>query len=252
MAELRPNLAKRKLNEGKIVSVAMGPITGDLIEIFSQLDFDAIWLEAEHGPVDFREIPDVTRACDLWGMTSIVRVNLNMHGVIYRTLDQGAQGIVMPHVNTADEARSVVDGAKFYPLGTRGSFTSRQGFGVDDYHEKANSETLLVVLIEDIVAVNNLSEILEVDDIDVFFVAPGDLAQTMGHLGGPTHPDVVQTVDLALKKIVDSGRTAGTLVNDSNFEAYIDKGVRFVMTGWQQWVLAGSGAYLDKISKISL
>ena len=250
--ELRKNKIKHKLQAGSIATVLQGFMTSDLVDFVGQLGFDGVWLEAEHGPIDFREIPDLTRSCDLWGMTSIVRVNLNMHGVIYRTLDQGAQGIVMPHVNTADEARSVVDGAKFFPLGTRGSFTSRQGFGVDNYHEKANSETLLVVLIEDIVAVNNLSEILEVDNIDVFFVAPGDLAQTMGHVGGATHPDVVQTVDMALKKIVDSGRIAGTLVNDSNFEAYIDKGVRFVMTGWQQWAIAGAGAYLDKISKISV
>ena len=141
MAELRPNLAKRKLNEGKVVSVAMGPITGDLIEIFSQLDFDAIWLEAEHGPVDFADIPDLTRACDVWGKTSIVRVNQVNTGDIYRTLDSGAMGICVPHVNTASEARAVVDAAKFGPIGHRGMYTSRQGIGVNEYVKKANDET---------------------------------------------------------------------------------------------------------------
>ena len=75
MVELRRNVAKHKLADGGIVSVAMGPMSSDLIEHFGLLDFDAIWLEGEHGPVDFGDIPDLTRACDLWGRSSIVRVN---------------------------------------------------------------------------------------------------------------------------------------------------------------------------------
>jgi len=142
LAELRPNLAKRKLADGKIVSVALGSMNAELIEIFSQLDFDAIWLEAEHGPVDFADIPDLTRACDVWGKTSIVRVNQVNAGQIYRTLDSGAMGICVPHVDTAQEARAVVDAAKFGPIGHRGMFTSRQGIGVPDYVLKANDETL--------------------------------------------------------------------------------------------------------------
>ena len=137
--------------------------------------FDGIWIECEHGPVDYADLPDLTRACDVWGMTSIVRVNRNEQGIIYRTLDQGAQGIVMPHVNTKEEAENVVAGGKFAPIGQRGIATSRQGHGVDDFPLVANDHSLLIVLIEDIVAVQNLDSILETEHIDVFFVAPGDL-----------------------------------------------------------------------------
>ena len=77
------------------------------------------------------------------------------------------------HVNSAEEAKRVVDAGKFAPIGNRGLSTSRQGYGVDNYHKKANDESLLMVLIEDIIAVQNLDEILEVDEIDVFFVGPG-------------------------------------------------------------------------------
>ena len=69
-------------------------------------------------------------------------------------------------------------------------FTSRQGLGVSDYFEKANDESMLIVLLEDIEAWRNLDEILEVDGIDVFFVAPSDFASSMGHIGNPQHPDV--------------------------------------------------------------
>ena len=93
----------------------------------------------------------------------------------------------------------------------------------------------------------NLDDILKVDNIDVFFVAPSDLAQTMGHLGNPGHPDVQQAIDDGIARIVDSGRTAGTLVNDDNIVSYIEKGVKFTMTSWNAWVARGSAGFLSKI-----
>ena len=246
--ELRKNRIKSKLQEGGIVSVLMGYMTPDVTDFIGPLGFDGVWIEAEHGPVDFKDIPDLTRAADLWGMTSIARVNLNLHGVIYRTLDQGAQGIVVPHVNTADEARAVVDAAKFFPLGTRGAYGSRQSIGVENYYTKANAETMIVVLIEDIKAVDNLHEILKVDNIDAFFVAPGDLAQSMGFLGQWDHPQVSATVDKAIGQIVDAGRVAGSMVIDSNVEDYIAKGARFLAASWKPWLTDGARAYLDKVA----
>ena len=246
MAELRENKVKHMLQRGEVVSVISGYTTPDVVDFLGPLGFDGVWIEGEHGPIDFADIPDITRACDIWGMTSIARVNLNIPGVIYRTLDVGAQGVVIPHVNTAAEARAVVDAAKFGPIGTRGSYTSRQGYGVDDYLAKANDETLVVILIEDIVAVDNLADILSVDHIDVFFVAPGDLAQSMGYLDQTTHPDVLSTVDRAIDQITSAGRVAGALANDSNVEAYIGQGARFFLTGWQAWAASGARAYLEK------
>ena len=101
MAELRPNRVKRKLENGEVALLVQGELTPDLVEFFGPMGFDGIWIEGEHGPVDFADIRDFTRAADLWGMTSVARVNLNLPGVIYRTLDQGAQAICVPHVNTA-------------------------------------------------------------------------------------------------------------------------------------------------------
>ena len=247
MAQLRENRVKHKLQRGEVATIVSGGNTADLIDLLGPMGFDGAWLEGEHGPVDFADIPDMTRACDLWGMTSIARVNLNIPGVIYRTFDVGAQGVCVPHVNTAEEARAVVDAAKFHPLGSRGSFTSRQGYGVDGYISKANDETLVIVLIEDIIAVNNLADILTVDHIDVFFVAPGDLAQTMGYPGQMTHPEVLATVDRANEQIIRAGRAAGALVNEATVEGYIGKGVQFLMTSWTTWVAAGAKSYLEKV-----
>ncbi len=250
MAEIRPNRVKRKLAEGGVATVPAGVNTPDMIDEMGPLGFDGFWIEAEHGPVDFGDIADLSRACDLWGATSIVRVNRVEPGLIYRTLDQGAQGIVVPHVNTADEARQIVDAAKFAPIGHRGMFGSRQGHGVEDYLNKANDETLIVILVEDIVAVHNLPELLKVDHIDVFFVAPSDLGQSMGILDNAA-PEVVEVTEKAIRQIVAAGRVAGTLAFTPTVEHWLDVGARFLHPPWMPWLEQGAREFLERAGTAS-
>ena len=243
---IRPNRVKQKLAAGQVATIVAGTNEPDLIDQLGTLDVDGIWLEGEHGGVDYGELGNLTRACDLWGKTSVVRVMDNDYATIYRTLDRGAQGIVVPHVNNRAEAESVVAAGKFGPLGKRGMYTSRQGFGVDGYLKTANDQSLMIVLIEDIVAVRSLDEILKVDHIDCFFVAPSDLATSMGQIGNMGHPEVQQTIDGAIKKIVQSGRVAGTLVNVGNVERYTRLGVRVVMTSFFPWIQAGAKELIER------
>ena len=241
--QIRPNIVKETLARGELVHVIAGLTNTDDIDAFGPSGFEGVWLEGEHGSADATNLGDLTRACDLWDMTSIVRVNRNDQALIYRTLDCGAMGIVVPHVNTKAEAQNVVDGGKFAPIGHRGMFTSRQGYGVDNYFEVANEQTLLIVLIEDIEGVNNLDEILTVDHIDVFFVAPSDLATSMGHIGNHFHPDVQNTIDNTLARIQDVGRVAGTLALDDSVEKYVKAGVQFLLVGVGGWISTGAAEY---------
>jgi 4-hydroxy-2-oxoheptanedioate aldolase len=213
-----------------------------------QFGFDGMWIETEHGPITWEQVAHMSRACDLWGMTSVCRVNSNEPWLITRTLDVGATGIVVPHVNTREEAEKAARAAKYGPIGYRGMASGRQSYGVADYYRKANEESLMVVLLEEAEALHNLDEILTVDYIDVFFVAPSDLAQTMGHIGDVGHPEVQSAIDHAIARIVASGRVAGTLVNDENVASYMGKGVRFFMTSWQPWVARGARQYLSRVS----
>ena len=137
--DLRRNRTKHRLAAGETVCCISGLTDPEDIDRFGPADFDAVWLEAEHGAVDFRDIGDLSRACDLWDMTSILRVNQNEQAIIYRALDRGVQGIVVPHINTKAEAENVVAGGKFAPVGQRGLFTSRQGYGVDGYFDAVAS-----------------------------------------------------------------------------------------------------------------
>ncbi len=252
---LRPNRAKQKLDNGELAIVVGGMTHPDDIDAFGPIatahGFDGIWLEGEHGWVDAAELGNLTRACDLWGLTSVARINANRQSLIYRTIDRGAQAIVVPHVNNAEEARNVVEGGKFPPIGKRGMYTSRQGYGVSDYFSVANEHTLLVILIEDIVAYENLDEILKVDDIGVFFVAPSDFAASMGRIGEHTHPEVQAVMDDALKRIVASGRNAGAICTSNDVQHFVDLGVKFLFTTTPSWIESGAANFMQLVEDAS-
>jgi 4-hydroxy-2-oxoheptanedioate aldolase len=221
----------QKLRDGKTVCVAScnpAGYTPDLIDYLGPVGMDGVWIETEHGTPSFQDIANLSRAADLWGMASVVRIHQNDPGLIGRVLDCGASGIVVPHVSTKAEAERVVQGGRFAPLGMRGMYGGRRSYGVKDYYRVANEEVLLVVLIEEREALDNLDEILTVDGIDVFQVAPSDLAQTLGHIGHAEHPEVQTAIDGAIKQIVDAGRVAGMVTSEENRQRYMDMGVQFV------------------------
>ena len=247
MPPIRPNPVKAKLQRGEPATCISGLMTSEIIDFLGPVGFDSVWMECEHGPVDWETLGDMTRACDLWNMASITRCNANDPGLITRTLDRGSMGVVLPHVNTRAQAEAAAAAAKFAPLGCRGMFGGRQSFGVPDYVHQANDQTMVIVLIEEVAALDNLDDILKVDGIDVFFVAPTDLSQTMGHIGNVSHPDVQAAIDDAIAHIVNAGRTAGTLVNDDNVAAYVAKGARFLMTSWNAWVARSAAQFLSRI-----
>jgi 2-dehydro-3-deoxy-L-rhamnonate aldolase len=249
--EMRANQIKQKLANNEVVSVAAGFNHADDIDAFGPSGFDGVWIEGEHGGMSFEDLGNMTRACDLWGMNSVVRVNRNDQNLIYRTLDRGAQGIVVPHVNTKAEAENVVAGGKFAPIGQRGMFTSRQGYGVSNYFEHANDHSLLIVLIEDIVAAENLDEILEVDHIDVFFVAPSDFGASMGYIHDLGNEVVTSKIKETMKRIVAAGRTTGTMCTNETAAQFVDIGVQFFLTGIGGWLQSGAADFLHRIQKKS-
>lgn len=247
------NRIKEKLNAGQVATVISGhSVNTQTIDFFGPLGFDGYWLEGEHGTVTWDRIDDLTRACDLWGMTSVLRVYSDEPWVITRSLDRGANGIVIPHVNTKAQAEKIVRAAKFGPIGQRGIFPSRRSYGVPDYFERANDELLVVVLIEEVTAIENLAEILTVDNIDVFFVAPGDLSQSMGYVMQMEHPKVVEVVDRALRQITAAGCVAGAMsLNDTMLERNLRSGARFFLHNYDGWLRAGAQEYLSRVAALS-
>lgn len=243
------NRVKKKLAAGDI-AIALGghSVSGDTIDFCGPLGFDGYWIEGEHGPVTWDRIGDLSRACDLWNMASIMRIHSHEAGVITRVLDLGVSGIVVPHVNTKAQAQHVADSARFAPLGKRGMYSGRRAYGSSDFFERANDEILVVVLIEEVEAVENLDEILTVDQIDVFFVAPSDLAQSMGHVGQPYHPEVQKVVESTLERIAAAGRIPGAMGIEDRVKGYMKRGARFFLTSYNTWIADRAKQYLETVN----
>src|SRR6266849_3962695 len=119
---IRPNRVKQKLAAGQVATILAGTNDADLIDQLGTLDVDGIWLEGEHGGVDYADLGDLTRACDLWGKTSVVRVMDNDYPTIYRPLARGAQGIGGPQVNPRVEGGAVVAAGNSAPPENRGMY----------------------------------------------------------------------------------------------------------------------------------
>jgi 4-hydroxy-2-oxoheptanedioate aldolase len=250
---MRGNRIKQKLNAGQVATVLGGSVVnGDMIDFFGPSGFDGFWLEGEHGTVTWDEIGELSRACDLWGISSVLRVYSDEPWVITRALDRGANSIVIPHVNTREQAERIVRSAKFGPIGQRGIYGSRRSYGDPDFFTHANDEIMVIILIEEMRAVENLDEILKVDGIDAFFVAAGDLSQSMGYVMQMEHPEVLNVVDRAIRKIADAGRTAGALgLTDAMLERNMNSGAKFLMTTYDGWLRSGSENYLKTINKLA-
>ena len=237
--KIRKNIIKQRLKEGKHVIAIENLNDPNIVELFAPNNPHCFWFEGEHWIADVQNIGDLTRAADLIEATPLVRVPRPEYQLIYHALDLGAQGISVPHVKTKQDAELVIRASKFAPIGQRGMFTSRQGIGVENYFKEANDETFVLVFIEDLIALDNLDEILEVDNIDVFFVGPGDLSQELGYIGEQNHPEVQKVVQDTITKIIAKGRTAGTVASLSNYEWAMQTGARFFLSGALDWIYSG-------------
>ena len=244
---MKPNRLKQQLAAGETVTVVSGLMTPDIIDYLGNVGFDAAWIDMEHGGASWGDLADLSRACEVNGMSSIVRVSTNDPATIMRTLDRGAEGIIVPHVNTRAEAEAVVDAAKHQPVGHRGVGGGRQGRGGADFWSTANDHTFVAVMIEDILAVENLAQILTVPQIDMFFVAKQDLAQSMGHLGQSQHAEVQAAYQRAVRAIVGAGRVVGTGVAEKDIPASVAMGIQFFMAAFPPWLTAASLRYLEQV-----
>jgi 4-hydroxy-2-oxoheptanedioate aldolase len=228
---VRNNTAKAKLRAGQAVSVIAPTYTSaGLVELLGRVGFDVIFIDCEHGPAGWDDVENMVRAAELVNVTPIIRVQANDPSTITRALDRGAGGVQVPHVNTRAEAEAAVRHAKFAPIGHRGFAGGRSAFGekMSEYTQRANAETMVVVMLEEVEALRNLDDILKVDEIDVFFVAPGDLAQSMGLPGQMDHPKVQAAIDDAVDRIKAAGRVPGGLVTPATVQRYRERGVRFL------------------------
>jgi 4-hydroxy-2-oxoheptanedioate aldolase len=176
---------------------------------------------------------------------------LHSHAILH-ALDSGALGVHIPNVNTVVDAKSAVSFCKYVLVGSRGLAGVRAAdYGLkgrlSDYCQTANAETMVIVHIEDIEAIHNLEALLNVEGIDVYYLGPTDLSNSMGK-PGVTDSELQTVVDNAIGKIVGAGKTAGIITTDPQAaRRYVGMGVRYLATHPVQFMAAGSRAFLQAL-----
>ena len=253
---MRENTLKQRLNEGKAVFGTMLTFpSAAIVEMLGSLGYDWILLDNEHGDVTVSNVEDMIRAAELTGMAPLVRPIGNELEFICPFLDRGAWGVQVPHVNTVEEAGNAVSAVKYYPEGQRGIFSRSRpaGFGFSgstgDYAIEANKNTLVCLMLEEVEAINNLEEMVQVDGVDVFFIGSGDLSQSMGYVGQQTHPEVQEVMERGVKVIREAGKFAGVSCPENLVPKFLDLGVQYFHGTVQTLIQTSSNTYLDTMRK---
>jgi 4-hydroxy-2-oxoheptanedioate aldolase len=255
-ARMRPNDLKDRLRRGGWSAGAIIPVADEqLVEVMALAGFGHVMIDAEHGNMSIRETESLVRAAEAAGISSTVRVPTNQDDVILRHLDTGIQGVVIPGVMNADDARRAVQSAFYYPIGKRGlAGTRAASYGLagslGEYTVQANEQMLVIALIEDVEAIRHLPEILAVEGLGAISIGPADLSQSMGRPGDRNHPDVQSAIGEIIKATVAAGVPVG-LNSPSGDDAAIayEQGVRlFSASPWA--LLAGAArGYLEPLRR---
>ncbi|AXK80868.1 4-hydroxy-2-oxo-heptane-1,7-dioate aldolase [Pseudolabrys taiwanensis] len=251
MPEFQKNTFKHALAEGKLQIGLWSSLCNSIAaEIVSDSGFDWLLLDTEHSPNEIPDLMQQLQAVQRGTATPIVRPAWNDAVLAKRCLDIGAQSLLFPYVQNADEARSAVTSTRYPPHGIRGvasaSRASRYG-RVPGYLSKANDEICVLVQVETREALKELEAIAKVDGVDGVFIGPSDLAASLGHIGNPAHPDVQAAIKDAVTRLKAVGKPAGILTgNEDEARRYIEWGYLFVAVGSDIGLLAKNADTLAK------
>ena len=230
--DLPVNKFKHALKAGKPQFGIWSSLSSHIVaELLSNSGFDWVLLDTEHSPNELPMVQQQLQAMAGGGATPIVRVPWNDMVMIKRYLDIGAQSLLLPYVQTLEEAKSAVAYTRYPPHGVRGvaGSTRAAGYGRNkDYFKRAHQELCLLVQVETRKAVSNLDAIAAVEGIHGVFIGPNDLAADMGHLGNWQHPEVWKTIEQAGEKIRAAGKAPGILVGEADCKRCLDLGYQFI------------------------
>ena len=222
-------------------------------EVIAYSGFDWIVLDTEHSPNELPDLLAQLQAMARGSATPVVRAAWNDTVLIKRILDLGAQSLVLPYVQTVEEAERAVAAVRYPPKGVRGvSAGSRaSNFGrIKDYLQQADQEICLLVQIETRAALEQLEAISCVEGVDGVFIGPADLSASLGHLGELQHPETQSALQDAGRRLSRLGKAAGILaVVEADARRYIDWGYSFVAVGIDTALLAKSADALAQSFK---
>jgi len=245
---MRINPVKKALKAGKPVygTMVVDWRSPGIAQILAGAGFDFLFIDMEHSPFSTETMAEIIRAARLCGITPLVRTSDDAYFLLSRALDAGAQGLMVPRVETAEQAEAIIQSVKYPPEGKRGCALSmaHTDYGAverKEYVSRANEELLLILQIESRAAVENISEVASVRGFDAFVIGPNDLSLSYGLLGETKHPTVVGAIERVLDTALERGLHCGIHVGDvEELVKWREKGMR-LLTGhipdWPGWCL---------------
>jgi 4-hydroxy-2-oxoheptanedioate aldolase len=219
------------------------PMVAEMVGTTSGLDWFVI--DMEHSPNEIPQVLTQLQASQHGHAEAVVRVPWNEPVVVKRVLDLGAQSLIFPYVQTAEEAAAAVASTRYPPEGVRGVMSIQRmnnyGTQLPDYYRLAHTQICNILQVETIGAVERIAEIGAVPGVDALFIGPSDLAASMGHIGNPGHPEVRAAIELAIAKIAECGLPSGFLsAKPEDCRWVLEKGVSFCAVGSDLQMLAAS------------
>ena len=247
---MRPNRVKRALKNGEVqigtwVNVLRTP---QIAQMLATSGFDFMYIDMEHSSLSIETVGDLCFAALGVGLVPIVRPSAKEPHLLTRPLDNGAMGLLIPHVDTREEAEAVVRAVRFPPLGERGMNLQgvHTGYGRangEEYLRSTHEETLLLVQIESDRGISNLDSILSVDGVDGAVIGRGDMSADLGLPGQTNHPEVAKRVEMMIAACQRHGKIPGLLVQDvASAKEWIAKGIRLVPYSNEVSMLVNAGS----------
>lgn len=251
---IKHNVIKEKIKNGQaVIGTFVKMADPASVEILGIAGFDFIVIDSEHVGYNKETITHLIRSAELYSVVPIVRVKNNEKTEILQALDSGALGVQVPNVDTQSDLRRVIDSTKYAPIGNRGFASTHRsaGFGMMDtkeYVQMTNEETMVICHCESQVCIDNLDSILE-EEIDVIFIGPMDLSQSLGVIGEDNHSKVKEAVQMVIEKVKAAGKAVGIVAPNADVARdYINKGVQYVTISSDQGMIAKMGChYLEQL-----
>jgi len=243
---MKQNNLKARMQRGETVyGMFLNSGSSIAAEIMGLSGFDFILIDSEHGPTGVLENRELIMAAEYRNTVPIVRIPNGSSDTILRMLDVGAHGILVPRVNTKEEAEKVAKACRYFPRGTRGVAGARAsdyGFTpLSYYFPLANERTLVGVQCEDIACLPNLEDIAATDGIDMIFVGPYDLSSSMGTLGQVSYQNIKDVVDRVIDVTRRRGKLSGIFTKDAaEAKQYAKMGINFITVGTDIQNFAGA------------
>lgn len=231
MSNLKQRLKNGEQIIGTMINIVDHP---DFVKIFKTCGFDYFIIDCEHGYMEYSKAAAMIALAKEMNIAALVRIPQASRECIMRFMEMGADGLMLPNTDTAEQARQMVSYAKYAPLGNRGISMMRGHNGYIpvaspiEYMKKANEETLLIAQIESAQSIQNIEEILSVDGIDIAFMGPNDLCHNLGIFGQQDNPLYIESLDKVIAASKKAGKYCGTHgMNASALKKWIAKGMTF-------------------------